>query len=743
MINDTQKMRRPCFDKKPLPALLIAVMFGLPMISAQADEGDEPVVDFGTWVIHAKKTSAWQSPPGMVATRSASATKTDTQLTHTPASISVITQDQIKAQGVQSVAQALRYTPSVYSESRISPRYDSLFMRGFGGFGQTTNFIHHTNGHKLPRGLSYLVPNMDPALIERIDVVRGANSVIHGQVNPGGVVNQLTKRAHLGLKRHLSVQAGDNNMRMASFDVNTPLAWGNSAVRLNGIYRAGKSDTGIDYERYAVAPAFTWQPNDRTELMLHAWLQKDPKGGDYNALPAYGTIIQNPGGDVPKDTFLGDKAFERFERTFAQFGYQLTHRVNDEVALVHSLSYADGKSQFRNTSLRVYNAGNNSFSRIATASDERLDGINGDVQLRYRFGQRARHHLNVGVDYQGLHAERLLGNGATGAVSLADPRAGDHSTPMVNFATDSRRRQSQLGVYIQDQIELGNWLAQLGVRHDQVRTKDTITNLATGRIQQNAAKTDAKTTYQASLLYGADNGFSPYVSYATSFEPTTAANRFGPPFEPTTAKQWELGFKYQPDDKRVLFSGALFDLTRNNVLTKDVRIGADPSAQIQRGQVKVRGAELEARAEWTDAFSTIASATYLKPEVTQSNIASELGKVPVGVPQKMASVWGQYAMLDDHLKLSAGVRYVAGSYADAANTFKLDDTTLLDVGVRYDLEHVSPRLQGVSLGINAQNVTDKTHYSSCFSSTPTFNAMQTQCFAGAGRNVVVGVSYDW
>ena len=729
--------------------LSLALATAFAPLLAQAQQATAPTpqesIELESITVTDTRPSAWQSPPGIVGTRSASATKTDTRLLHTPASVSVITQDQMKSQGTQTVAQALRYTPSAYTESRISPRYDSLFLRGFGGFGQNSNYIHHLDGQRLPRGLSYLIPNIDPWLLERIDVVRGSNSVLHGQINPGGMVNQITKRAYFSPKREIEVKAGTQSQRFVGFDINQPLGQEDAslALRLNGLYRSSTSESGIDAKRYAVAPSLTWKAGSQTEFTLHALAQRDPDGGDYNALPAYGTLFSNPSGNIARSTFLGDQQFERFDRRTNLVGYRLSHSWNDNVSLQHNLLYSHARSSFRNTSVRNYTRGA-TWGRIATASDEKLRGINSDVQLRLRLHTGAvRHTVNVGLDYQNTRAERLIGNGAAAPINTLNPRASDGLTRTPAFQTDSQRRQHQWGVYVQDQIEAGQWLAQLGVRHDRVRTNDHIVNLQSGRVQQDSQQRDSKTTYQAGVMYRASNGLTPYISYATSFEPTTAANRFGDPFVPTTAKQWEVGLKYQPEKLNALFTAAAFDLTRDNVLTKDVRRGADPSAQIQTGQVRVKGLELEACADWSERFSIITALTWLQPKVSRTNIAAEAGKAPVGVPRHMASLWGQYSLLNEQLKLSAGVHHVGSSYADIANTLKTPSHTLIDLGAQLDLGHFNGHLRGLTASLNVHNLTDKNHYSACVSSAATATAFNTNCFPGSRRSVVLGLNYNW
>lgn len=726
----------------------LALWFSAPYAAAQEADALPPEgesIELETVTVTAERPSAWQSPPGMVGTRSATATKTDTRIVHTPASVSVVTRDQMNAQGVETVAQALRYTPGTFAESRISPRYDSLMMRGFGGFGGNANFIRHLDGHRMPGGLSYLRPNVDPYLLERIDVVRGANSVLHGQVSPGGVVNQITKRAYFTPKGEVEVSAGTQAQRFVGFDVNRPLGGEDASValRLNGLYRSSESETGIGAERYALAPSLTWK-GAQTELTVHALWQRDPEGGDYNAVPAYGTIVDNPQGKLDRNSFIGDKRFERFDRRTNTLGYRFSHSWNDNLVIRHNLLYTDAESVFRNTSL-VQHAGGTAWARRATAADEGLRGINTDVQLRWRFHTGAvRHTLNMGVDYQNTRAGRLLGNGTPQRVDTLNLRAYDGTTAVPAFATDSRSRQSQWGVFVQDQLEAGRWLAQLGIRHDRVHTRDQVANLRTGALTQQSDRRDSKTTYQAGLMYRADSGLSPYLSYSTSFEPTATVNNHGAPFRPTTAEQWELGVKYQPRNHWSLFGASVFQLTRDNVLTKDLRPGAPGDARIQTGQIRVRGLELEARAEWTPQFSTIAALTWISPEITRTNSAAEQGKVPVGIPRRTASLWGQYGLLDNRLKLSAGVRYVGSTFADAANTYTVPGYTLFDAGASYDFGHASASLRGLTARLNIQNLTDKRHFSACYSADETAaNPRRMQCFEGNRRSIVFGLNYNW
>ncbi|MDO5087199.1 MAG: TonB-dependent siderophore receptor [Comamonadaceae bacterium] len=682
----------------------------------------------------------WQSPPGYVARRSATATKTDTRLADTPASISTVTRTQMEDQAAASVAQALRYTPGVVSEARASPRYDTVFIRGFGGFGQTANYVGYLDGLRLPRGLSYLIAGIDPWALERIDVVRGPNSVLYGQVNPGGLVNQISRRPVFDTVRDVQLRVGSHQLRELAADLGgvagADQTW---AWRLTALARDAGSASGLGERRYLLAPSFTWRPRAQTRLTVQAYLQRDPESGHYNGLPAEGTLRPHPVlGSLPYHLLTTEPGYERFDRDQNSLGWRLEHAFSDTFSLQHQGRWFDAQSSFRNLSGGLPRPASPVMLRQASAADESLRGVNTDTQLRWRLHSGpVRHTLLAGLDWQRSTAERQFGSGQPGLpLDLRRPVYGVAvATPP--FSSDARRRQGQTGVYLQDQLEAGPWLAQLGLRHDRASHHDRITALPQGRVTVHE-QVNRKTSGSASLMYRLGNGWSPYVSYATSFEPTTAVNLHGDPFKPGTARQIELGAKYQPAGRPWLFSAAAFELTRRNVLTKDPTPGAPPTKQVQTGEVKVRGLELEGRAALTRSVSAIGALTWLDAEVTRSHIPGEQGHRPVGVPRLTASAWLDWRLLQGQLGLSLGARHVASTWADVANTQRVPGYTLLDAGLRYHLGHWQPALNGLQLALNVSNLGNRQYLASC---APAGRGMS--CFAGPGRHWSASLRYTW
>lgn len=693
---------------------------------------------------------------GYVATDSASATKTGTPLIETPQTVNVVTSDQMEAQGITSVSAALRYTPGVVTEYRPTSRYDSMFIRGFGGGGNNANYVSFWDGLRIPKGLSYAIPTIDPYFLDRIEVVKGPSSVLYGQISPGGFVNLVSKKPTDLSFGEVETVVGSNNHFQTNFDFGGAVDnSGTVSYRLTGLYR--EMDSEVDYaesERFAIAPEFTFRGTDTT-LTVQAYYQNEPEGGYYNSLPALGTIVPYAAGKIPSNFNVGEPSYDAFDREQFSAAYFLEHRIDETFTLRQNLRYTHVDMLFQAVSPNSYSpAGSSVIARNRTKSVEDFDAITVDNQAEAKFSTGlARHTVLAGVDYYYRDANRLLGTAnlpAGNTINFNNPVYGQTITDPPLQATS--QTISQTGLYLQDQVKIDNFVFVLGGRYDW---SDIDTdNISAGT---KSAASDEAFSWRTALLYHFDNGLAPYASYATSFEPTTNLGPGNTPLDPVEGEQFEVGLKYQPPGTNNFVTLSWFDITQTNVLTS---AGMGVFSQI--GEVTSTGVELEAKLELLPHLNVIGGYAYTDAEIVEDSNPAIVGRTPASVPEHMASLWADYQFTSGGLAglgLGAGVRYIGETYANNQNRFQVagqvvpatvDAFTLVDAAARFDLSYLNvPELKGWELSVNASNLFDKEFVAGCLPAGPagTQTVAQvlnsTQCWYGDGRLVLGSLKYTW
>lgn len=669
---------------------------------------------------------------GKILVKSArSATKTATPIGETPQSISTVTRKQIDDQNPQTVGEALRYTAGVLSDRDSNSRYDSVFLRGFGAFGTSTNYVSYLDGLKLPRGQAFANTSVDPFFLDRVDVLKGPSALLYGQISPGGLVNQISRTPLDVEANEVRIEGGSDGRVQGGVYSSGPLtADGTWQYGLAAIGRSsGTRYNDVDERRIGIAPSLRWQPDADTSLIISGYVQRDPEGGYFNSI--YPKFLAPAGlaGFLDRDFNIGDPSYDTFERDQYGIGYQFEHRFNDLVTVRSNFRYSGVDVDMRSLQMAGPMSVDGVIPRYAVHSIEDVSGVSFDNQAEFNFETGAlQHTLLAGLDVQ--HSKsgwQYLMGGAT-SIDVTNPLYGQPVGPFAHVINNDQSLR-QTGIYVQDQIEVGRLRAIFGVRHDW--TNQETDNLLAGTSSE---QTSEATSYRAGLLYLFDNGVAPYASYSTSFEPVIGVDAGGNPFKPTEAQQYEVGLKYQPPGLDALFTISAFDIRQQNVLSP----GSVAGFNVQQGEVRSRGLEFEARGNLTDNIELIAALSLLDTEVSKSTDASVIGKRPQAVPRYFGSIWANYAVDGGPLEgvtIGGGVRFVGASYGDDANTVEADGYALLDAALRYDFGAKNPDLKGLEATLNVTNLLDKDYYSSC--------SYNIYCQYGNGRTVLAGLKYKW
>ncbi|EMI6684715.1 ferrichrome porin FhuA [Enterobacter kobei] len=697
----------------------------------------------------AAQESAWGPAATIAARQSATGTKTDTPIQKVPQSISVVTAEEMALHQPRSVKEALSYTPGVAVGTRgASNTYDYLVIRGFAADGQSQN--NYLDGMKM-QGNFYNDAVIDPYMLERAEIMRGPVSVLYGKSSPGGLLNMVSKRPTTEPLKEIQFKVGTDSLFQTGFDFSDAIDDdGVYSYRLTGVARSNNAQQErAEEQRYAIAPSFSWRPDDKTTFTFLSYFQNEPETGYYGWLPKEGTVDPLPNGDRLPTNFNEGAKNNTYSRNQKMVGYSFDHEFNDTFTVRQNLRFAENKTS--QNSVYGYgvctdpaNAGNKQCAALAPADkghylarkyvvdNEKLQNFTVDTQLQSKFTTgEVDHILLTGVDFMRMRNDINSWFGYDDSVPLLDlynPVNSDFDFGSKDPATSGPyqilNRQKQTGLYVQDQAQWDKVLVTLGGRYDWADQESYNRVLNT-----TSKRDDTQFTWRGGVNYLFDNGVTPYFSYSESFEPASQTDAQGKLFSPSKGKQYEAGVKYVPNDRPIVVTGALYQLTKTNNLM------ADPAGSffsVEGGEIRARGVELEAKAALSASVNVVGSYTYTDAEYTTDT--NYKGNTPAQVPKHMASVWGDYTLFDGPLSgltLGTGVRYTGSSKGDPANTFTVGSYTVVDALVRYDLARVG--MAGSNVALHVNNLFDREYVASCFN---TYG-----CFWGAERQVVATATF--
>jgi len=689
----------------------------------------QDAVDLGEIIIQSE-----EDPTGPVvgyAAGTTASTKSGRSLLETPSSITVVTTDQIEDTAANNLSEALGYAAGVVTEAYgADPRFDSISVRG----ADLQNQVY-LNGLQFSRSTrpNYGAPSLDLYGMERVELLRGPNSVLYGAGSPAGLVNLIQKRAQFdGDTTELGLHADGNGSYYVFGDANRVVD-DRFAYRIVG--KAGNRVLGIDeYDNPGAYLGFAakYHATDATTVeFLLSYQDDDP---DSPSGVPNGLVGSRSDADL-RDFYFGNEALEYGDRKVLNLGAQVTHTFDNGWRLVSNTGVT--KFDWSYSNLSVGGVTGTDVARTQLLQDEDVTSYATDLRLEgSALTGGVLHDLAFGIDASRFE-ESALSVFYYGQDSI-DFAAPDYSpvTPVRDGASWYANKNvtvEQVGIYASDEIEYGNWRAGLALRHDRNKSEGQSETLYTvpgsggtpGTVD--LTRDDSATTGQASLGYVWDNGVSAYLSYGTSFQSFADPGDTGTALDPTTGEQWEVGAKYLPATLDAYLSASVYQLEEKNRPVY-VQNGAGVRAYDQVGKSRIRGLELEGRANLADGWSVTGGYSYTDSEIIGGdNNGNELGLTPKHTFKLWASKEIQGGPLAG-LTVGAGARFIGERYAFNANANQLDSVTLLDAAVSYDFD------DGTELQVNVTNLTDEAYVSSVgYFST----------YYGDGRTISATLSKKW
>ncbi|WP_112312616.1 TonB-dependent siderophore receptor [Pseudogemmobacter bohemicus] len=708
---------RPSFLRLLAGTTALSCAFALP---AMAQE--EPV-ELGTITLEYEGAEAVGNA---VNPNTLSGMKTATSLTEVPQSVSVVGRDFFAKEQPRKVDQILNGIAGVQSQLY---GYDSdtnwFYIRGFNSF-DTGAFMDGLSLFSYSFGTFYI----DPFLLERVEVLKGPASMLYGASSPGGVVNYVSRLPDGSTGTALSFSVDSEGQARASVEGSgsdgDTLAWtyGIQATRQDG---HGMFDAGFEGVAYgAVTKSF----DDGSRLTFHlsyTKMDEDHVGGQF--LPYYGTVEAAPFGYLADYFNAGSPGLDEYKRDqliatgiyrrdVAGWAMVDTFRVGYSDLKEHFLypwGYTTGQIPTPTADLNLVNFAHQSKATI----------LQNDLRFTREFDNGAvRHKLLFGLDMRQYRLDQWQ---AVGSSIPLDPVNPDYSVvqPPGLFAPyiDNISTQKQLGLYAQDQIEWGDgWIATLNGRYDIVWSD--VGDRVTGGTD--LSRRDTAFTGRVALAKKMGD-VTPYVTFGTYFNPQTLSVS-SLLADPETGYQAEIGLKWQPNESSLITVSA-FDITRKDVSQSYVNGGVFDSRTL--GKLRSKGIEIEANYALNDEWRMKLAATKMSVEIEEFGAdPSIIGKVPQSVAESFGNLqllWTPAAV--EGLELRAGTRYLGSSWADNANTLKVGDAWLLDIGASWAIN------DQWSADFNVTNLADEKYVSSCQTSWGV-----SSCWQGEGRVVSLGVT---
>lgn len=655
---------------------------------------------------------------GYRATRSASATRTDTSLHETPQSVSVVTREAVEDIGAVRLQDALDYAGGVGRANNFGAQGLTTFtVRGF------TTGEFYRNGFPINRGY----PSMpDANTIERLEVLRGPATTLYGRGDPGGTFNVVSKQPLAERTVTLGSQINDQGMKRGTLDATGPLDdEGRFAYRLNVVGEGG--DTFRDHvetERYGIAPVLSWQVNDATRIIFEGDFMRNNAPLDRGL-----TRYTNQPRTASRDSFFGEKDAGKLHTDTSMAQLRFEHDLNDNWKLGGGFQLLDGTMQGDAVEANGMNPDGRTLAR--NYNYRKLEWTDRDWQLNVTGNFTAggfEHTLLAGVEYEDYDYKSIIQRSAAGlnayTIDIYDPVYGQPRPALTRTTTHDKENLKTYAAFLQDQVALTERLKLLaGARFERFEHDyDSYISNA-----EDFTKADNAVTPRLGLVYDLTDTVAVYANTARSFKPNTGASRLGGGFKAEEGKSYEVGVKWQALDRQLNVDAAVYQIDKKNVLTSDP---VDPTFSVAAGEVRSRGFDLNVVGNLTPEWRLMGNYAYVDAEVTKDNSLRK-GTRLANIPEQSVSLLNVYEFQDGVLRglgVGAGGRYVAQREGRTVNdSFDMDSYTVFDLLSYYKVnEHLK-------LNLDVKNLFDKEFEEGAWG-----NAF---AYPGAPRTVQVGFSY--
>jgi iron complex outermembrane receptor protein len=664
---------------RSLAVAVAAILTGAARAADRSSSEVEAVTVFG------QRISATLSEP------TATGTRLGLSSLETPASIEVIDGELIRQRGDSTIVEAVTRATGLSNYSSPGDGGSVMSARGFVGHDSIMQLY---DGSRLFVGAGTVTFPFDTWTAERIEVLRGPASVMYGQGAIGGVINVVPRKPDpSGQRSELLVGGGADGRLNAAADFNSPIG-DDMAYRLDASYReAGNWVDRGDSDSIAVSGSFLWQPTDNVEINL---------ASDYvdrTDMQYFGTPIRNDRIDASLRELNYNVSDSDIHYEDSSTRLRVQWQVSPNVVFTNTAFFLKTDRHWRNVEEYYLDSAADTIERlfyIEIYHHQQQIGDQFTATLSQDWGAR-RNTIAVGFDYDRVDFEHVNNSPYEG--SSVVPVRGFDPGEFINLAGTFPKFKTDTdhyAVFFEDRFEFNErWSLIGGARYDNNEYQRT------NRSASTLSATFTDTTWRVGVVFQPLETLSLYAQYATAVDPIgslASLSASQTQLDLTHGKQIEVGVKHQALHKRLEWTLAVYDITKEDLLADDPSTpGPD---QVQVGEQSSRGVEATVAFTINDQWRFDANAAVLDAEYDE--FAEFTGNTPVAVPEQLANLWVSWQFVSDW-RARAGLRYVGARFLDEGNTIELPSYTVVDSALDWAVN------DSTTLSAHVRNATDKTY----------------------------------
>lgn len=637
----------------------------------------------------------------------ATATRTNTPAKLVPQAIDSVKASELTAFGQPTLSEALTGIPGVNASG--DTRFDGVNIRGFSA----------SNDFYLDGFRDDMQYTRDLGNIERVEVLKGPAAVLYGRGSMGGIINRVSKKPQKGQESSVSALVGSFDNRRLAADLNGE-AGEQVQLRLN-LAQEDKDSfrNGVTSKRTLLAPSVNWEISDRLNWLVQYERNEHDRTPD-RGIPG----VNGRPADVPKEYVYSDTRRDFIDDVAQSTRSRLSWDINDQWQLRQQLGYTSLDSQFDNT--YVTSVKGDQVTRSRWQQDLKANSLisNTEAEGQLQTGP-IEHRLLIGFEQNWQERTPKLYQNATAipAGNLYDPGSLPTYDGAMKLSSDANHKVRGYGLYVQDQLSLGDWHLLGGLRRDDF----TVTSR---RNDLNKEETVSVTSLspRLGLVWNPIEEHAFYTSYSKTFTPVggeligiTPGDKNNN-LDPQHTRLYEGGVKSDWLDGRLATTLSVYRLEMYNKRSKDP---LDPTKVILTGLQRTEGIELSARAQLTDELYLRGGIAIQDAEQVKAD-ADLQGKRPMNVSRQNGQLFAGHQSGKQGWFGETGVTAVGDRFADNANTTTLPGYARFDARAGY-------RWQQWETQLSVENLTDHDYFVSATSTS--------QIMPGTPRQLNLSAAY--